>query len=103
MAVKRSALFEHMNRNVIKKTRARAASARARILSEEISDGTVTRTEGNDSIKVEVFTPTAAAQQRGFRNTLVIKAGDQEITLGGHNIRTIYRVLANHLGAAEIM
>jgi hypothetical protein len=91
MAIKTSALISRMKRS-------KAKSATARIVIESINDGTVTRTDGNDNITVEAFTPNGSARSRGKRSLLFISADGTEITLNGHNARTIYRVLANHYG-----
>jgi hypothetical protein len=91
MAIKTSALISRMKRS-------KAKSATARIVVESINDGTITRTDGNDNITVEVFTPTDSARTRGKKSLLFISVEGKDITLNGHNARTIYRVLANHYG-----
>lgn len=91
MAIKTSALISRMKRS-------KAKSATARIVIESINDGTVTRTDRNDNITVEAFTPNDSARGRGKKSLLFISADGKEITLNGHNSRTIYRVLANHYG-----
>jgi hypothetical protein len=77
-----------------------ARSQAAKIINEESSDGFVTRTQGNESINVEAFTPNENARSsRRMTSSLTITVDGGKMTLNGRNARTLYRVLANHFGA----
>ncbi len=91
MAYKTSSIVANMRRN-------RARSATAKIVNEEINEGFLTRTSGNESINVEIFTPTDTARNSGKRAAMFIEVDGKQIFLNGRNARTIYRVLANHYG-----
>ena len=72
----------------------------AKIINEESSEGFVTRTQGNESISIEAFTPNMNTRaNRRMTSSLVISVDGDKMTLSGRNARTLYRVLANHFGA----
>jgi hypothetical protein len=76
-----------------------ARSQQAKIINEETQDGFTTRTQGNESILVEAFTPSYAGRNRKMSSSLTVTLPEGKVTLNGRNARTLYRVLANHYGA----
>lgn len=76
-----------------------ARSQQAKIINEETQDGFITRTQGNESIAVEAFTPNYNGRNRKMNSSLTVTLPEGKVTLSGRNARTLYRVLANHFGA----
>ena len=76
-----------------------ARSQQAKIINEETQDGFITRTQGNESIAVEAFTPSYSGRNRKMSSSLTVTLPEGKVTLSGRNARTLYRVLANHYGA----
>jgi hypothetical protein len=74
-------------------------SKQAKIINEETQDGFITRTQGNESITVEAFTPDYNGRNRKMSSSLTVILPEGRVTLNGRNARTLYRVLANHYGA----
>jgi|APGre2960657373_1045057.scaffolds.fasta_scaffold117990_2 hypothetical protein len=74
-------------------------SQQAKIINEETYDGFTTRTQGNESIAVEAFTPNYNGRNRKMSSSLTVTLPEGKVTLSGRNARTLYRVLANHYGA----
>lgn len=80
-------------------SRGHVRSQQAKIINEETQDGFTTRTQGNESITVEAFTPNYNGRNRKMSSILTVTLPDGKVTLSGRNARTLYRVLANHYGA----
>ena len=80
-------------------SRGNVRSKQAKIINEETQDGFITRTQGNESITVEAFTPDYNGRNRKMSSTLTVTLPEGSVTLNGRNARTLYRVLANHYGA----
>ena len=73
--------------------RTRSESNNAKIINETLDEGYLIRNEGNPNLLVELFTPNASARAKGSTMELVIDTGRARINLGGHQARTLLRIL----------